>query len=119
MSEQSLDNWYPVASTNDIDEEDVIQAYVGDVALAIYNVEGRFYATSDICTHEHTNLSDGIVIDDVIECPRHQGRFRIPTGKPLGAPVKIPLRTYPVKIVGDKIYVQVNDTVDGDKSSSP
>ena len=42
MSEQSLDNWYPVASTNDIDEEDVIQAYVGDVALAIYNVEGRF-----------------------------------------------------------------------------
>ena len=42
---------------------------------------GKFYATQDLCTHEHAYLSDGVVVDCVVECPFHQGRFDIRDGK--------------------------------------
>ncbi len=108
MIKQGEDNWHLVASTEDIEEEDVIQARVGDLLLAIYNLDNEFYATSDICTHEETCLSEGVVVGDIIECPRHQGRFHIPTGMPRGAPVNVSLRTYPVKVIDNKIYVAVS-----------
>lgn len=76
--------------------------------IAVYNLRGRFYATDNICTHEHACLSEGFVIDDIIECPRHQGRFHIPTGAAKGAPVHRALKTYPVKIEGDFVYVELD-----------
>ena len=105
-----VDDWNLVASTEDIDEEDVLQAQLGDLLLAIYNLDGEFYATSDICTHEDTCLSEGVVVGDIIECPRHQGRFHIRTGEPKGAPATVPIRTYPVKVIDNQIYVAVGDT---------
>jgi 3-phenylpropionate/trans-cinnamate dioxygenase ferredoxin subunit len=75
----------------------------------VYRAEGQFYATQDLCTHEHAYLSDGVVVDCVVECPFHQGRFDIRTGKALGAPVIEPLETYPIKIVDGRIYVQVTE----------
>ena len=56
-----------------------------------------YYATDGHCTHEQTLLCDGLVMDDVIECPKHNGRFDYTTGKALGAPVLVDLRTYPVQ----------------------
>jgi NAD(P)H-dependent nitrite reductase small subunit len=101
------ENWNHVADTGDIEEEDVMEAKVGDLELAIYNVEGNFYATSNICTHGQAQMSEGIVIDNIIECPLHQGRFHIPTGAPKGAPVSEALTTYPVKVEDGKVYVDV------------
>jgi nitrite reductase/ring-hydroxylating ferredoxin subunit len=101
------ENWYHVADTDDIDEEDVMGAKVGDLDLAIYNVEGTFYATSNVCTHGQAEMSEGIVIDDIIECPLHQGRFHIPTGAPKGPPVSEGLATYPVKVEDGKLYVDI------------
>ena len=106
------DGWYPVASTEDIDEEDVLQARVGELLLAIYNLDGEFYATSNICTHEDACLSEGVVIGNIIECPRHQGRFHIPTGEPKGAPATVSIRTYPVKVIDSQIYVAVSEWSD-------
>ena len=77
------------------------------LAIAVYRAEGQFYATQDLCTHEHAYLSDGVVVDCVVECPFHQGRFDIRTGKALGAPVIEPLETYPIKIVDGRLYVRV------------
>ena len=65
------------------------------------------YATQDLCTHEHAYLSDGVVVDCVVECPFHQGRFDIRTGKALGPPVIEPLETYPIKIADGRLYVCV------------
>ncbi len=101
------ENWHHVANTGDIEEEDVMPAKVGELELAIYNVEGDFYATSDICTHGQAQMSEGVVIDDIIECPLHQGRFHIPSGSAKGAPVSEALATYPVKVEDGKVYVDV------------
>ena len=101
------DDWHTAGRADDLEDEDVEQVWVGDLAIAVYRVDGEFYATQDTCTHEHAYLSDGVVVDCVIECPFHQGRFDIRSGKALGAPVVVPLKTFPVKVVDGEVYVQV------------
>jgi naphthalene 1,2-dioxygenase system ferredoxin subunit len=97
--------WYRAAVTRDVPLEDVIRVEIGGRGIALYNVEGRFYASDDACTHQRSRLSDGFVIDHVIECSRHQGRFDIRTGRALGAPVSRALAVHPVKVEGEVIYV--------------
>jgi MocE subfamily Rieske [2Fe-2S] domain protein len=108
LDSSSADDWHFAGHTSDFEDEDVAQVEVGPLAIAVYRAKGQFYATQDLCTHEHAFLSDGVVIDCIVECPFHQGRFDVRTGKPMGAPVIVPLKTYPVKIVDGKIYVQVS-----------
>lgn len=96
-----------VATTFEIEDEDLIQVKVGDLLIAVYNLGGVFHATSDICTHEYACLSDGFVIDGMIECPLHQGCFDIASGEAQGAPVTVDLKTYEVRIEGEDIYVLV------------
>jgi 3-phenylpropionate/trans-cinnamate dioxygenase ferredoxin component len=102
------EDWHLAGNAANFEDEDVEQFWVGDVPLAIYRAKGQFYATQDVCTHEHAYLSDGVVVDCVVECPFHQGRFDVRTGAALGAPVIVPLKTYPVKVIGGRIYVQVS-----------
>lgn len=97
--------WHRAAETGEVPLEDVIRVELGGRGVALYNVAGRYYASDDACTHQRARLSDGFVIDDVIECPRHQGRFDIRTGRALGAPVSRGLVVHPVRIEGDVIYV--------------
>lgn len=60
-----------------------------------------------MCTHEEQSLEDGLVIDCVIECPLHGGRFDICSGKALSAPVYDDLQTYPVEVRGERVFVRV------------
>ena len=99
------DKWVRVAVVGDVETDDVIAVKVGEQEIAIYNVNDKYYATSNICTHQYARLSEGFVIDGVIECPLHQGRFDIVNGKPKGAPVHVPLCTFPVKVEGNDIHI--------------
>jgi MocE subfamily Rieske [2Fe-2S] domain protein len=108
--EDALDkDWHFAGVADDFEDEDVEQVKVGPLAIAIYRAKGKFYATQDLCTHERAYLSDGVVVDCVVECPFHQGRFDVRNGKALGAPVTVPLKTYPVKVVDGRIYVGVSE----------
>ena len=102
------EDWHFAGNASDFEDEDVEQLKVGSLAIAVYRAKGQFYATQDLCTHERAYLSDGVVVDCVVECPFHQGRFDIRSGKALGAPVIVPLKTYPVKIVEGRIHVCVS-----------
>lgn len=102
------EHWHFAGLADDFEDEDIEQITVGPLAIAVYRAKGNFYATQDLCTHERAYLSDGILIDCVVECPFHQGRFDVRTGAALGAPVIVPLKTYPLKIVDGKIYVNVS-----------
>ena len=102
-----MSEWHIVCAVDDIDEEDVIEFKHGDKSYAVYNTEKGFFATDGICTHEHQELADGLVIGTVIECPLHQGRFEITSGKALGAPVCIDLETYRVKVEDHEILIEL------------
>jgi 3-phenylpropionate/trans-cinnamate dioxygenase ferredoxin subunit len=103
-----MTQWIDACATTDIDEEDLIAWEYNGQKIAIYNTEKGFFATDLMCTHEEESLEDGLVIDCVIECPLHGGRFDIYTGKALSAPVYIDLKTYPVKEENGRIFVQIS-----------
>ena len=103
------ENWVLACASDDIDEEDLIRFDHGDKTYCIYNTPKGFYATAGICTHEEEHLEFGMVIGTVIECPLHQGRFDIPSGRALSAPVCVNLKTYAVKIENGDIYIQLEE----------
>jgi 3-phenylpropionate/trans-cinnamate dioxygenase ferredoxin component len=103
-----MGEWVEACAVDDIDEEDLIRFDHGSRVFAIYkSPEGEFFATDGVCTHEHALLADGLVMDDIIECPKHNGRFNYKTGEAKGAPACINLQTYPVKVEGDAVFIEV------------
>jgi 3-phenylpropionate/trans-cinnamate dioxygenase ferredoxin subunit len=101
--------WIPVCGVDDIDAEDVIRFDHGGHSFAIYrSPEGTFHATDGLCTHERAYLSAGLVMDDVIECPKHNGRFNYKTGDAKRAPARVDLRTYPVMVDAGKVFLKLD-----------
>jgi naphthalene 1,2-dioxygenase system ferredoxin subunit len=86
---------------------DVTPVTVGDKALALYEVDGEVFASDNRCTHGDALLSDGFLEGTVIECPFHQGRFDVCTGKALCAPLTEDIRVYPVRIENKRIWVKL------------
>ena len=90
----------------DIDRQDVIRFDHGGRTFAIYrSPDDRYYATDGYCTHEKAHLADGLVMDEIIECPKHNGRFDYRTGAAKGVPVCVNLKTYPVKVEAGNILI--------------
>jgi nitrite reductase/ring-hydroxylating ferredoxin subunit len=109
MSE-SVVNLGPSSS---IAENSVKRFEVGNKVLAVYNIDGAFYATDDECTHGAASLSDGILDGEVIECTMHFGAFDVRTGAAVQAPCSIPLRTYRVEIRDNQIFVDLDKAAQG------
>jgi 3-phenylpropionate/trans-cinnamate dioxygenase ferredoxin component len=100
--------WVEACSMEDIDEEDVIRFDRNGRTFAIYrSADDQYFATDGLCTHEKVHLSDGLVMGDIIECPKHNGRFNYKTGEAKGAPVCVNLKTYQVKIEAGKVRVKI------------
>ena len=102
-------NWIEACGVGDVDEEDVIAFDHGGRTYAIYHApDGVFYATDGLCTHEDFPLADGLVMDNIIECAKHNGRFDYRTGEAKGAPVCVNLKTYPVKVEAGKVLIDLS-----------
>ncbi|MEX3960055.1 non-heme iron oxygenase ferredoxin subunit [Trinickia sp. EG282A] len=102
-----MTQWIDAAALGDIEDEDVMRFDYAGRTYAIYRVDGDVYASDGLCTHEHAHLSDGFVMGHVIECPKHNGRFDVRDGRPLCAPVCEKLKTYPAKVEGGRILIEV------------
>lgn len=81
---------------------------VGDLRIALCNVNGRFYAIDDVCTHDGGALDQGELDGNLVECPRHGARFDVTTGRPMTLPAVRPVRTYPVEVEDDDVKVDVS-----------
>lgn len=100
--------WVDVCAIGDIEQEDVMRFDKGERTFAIYkSPDGRFFATDGLCTHEGVHLAEGLVMDDIIECPKHNGRFSYQNGKARGAPACIDLETYPVEVKNDRVRIRI------------
>jgi 3-phenylpropionate/trans-cinnamate dioxygenase ferredoxin subunit len=77
--------------------------------IAVYRLNDGFYATDDTCTHAEASLAAGDVDleECAVECPYHGSFFDIKTGHVLSLPASKPLKTYPVKVVDDEVFVDV------------
>ncbi|MDB5660712.1 MAG: Rieske family ferredoxin [Cypionkella sp.] len=100
--------WIDACAVDDIDEEDLIRFDHAGGTYAIYHApDGTFHATAGLCTHENVHLCNGLVDGDTIECPKHNGRFNYRTGAALRAPVCIDLKRYEVRVVGDRVEIEL------------
>ena len=101
--------WVEACGADEVETEDVIRWDHGGRTFAIYrSPEDEYFATDGLCTHERVHLADGLVMDEIIECPKHNGRFDYKTGKARGAPACVDLRTYAVKVEGGRVLVLVD-----------
>lgn len=98
--------WHEVAKTSDVPEGEALQVKVGDEPIAIYNLNGAFYATHDVCTHAQAHLSDGYIDGECVECPLHAGVFHIPTGKAMSGPVQKSLRIFPIRVEKETLLIE-------------
>lgn len=99
--------WHRVASRSKLTPANPLSVEVGDKLIGLYLVDGTVYAIGNLCTHEFALLTEGFVEGDAIECPLHQARFSIKSGKVLSEPADTDVPSYPVKVTGDDIYVGV------------
>ncbi len=104
----TTENWHDVCAVTDVPEDDVIAQVVGEREIALYEVDGLFYATDNLCTHGQARLSDGFLEDGEIECPLHQGRFCVKSGKAMCEPLTEDVKAYPVKVLEDRIWVDLS-----------
>jgi 3-phenylpropionate/trans-cinnamate dioxygenase ferredoxin subunit len=106
----TTDGWVAACEAGAIEAEDVICVEVAGRAFAVYrSPENTFHATDPLCTHERAQLADGLVMGDVIECPKHNGRFNYKTGEAVRIPAKVGLGTYAVKVEAGMVFIKLTD----------
>ncbi|HEU4868467.1 MAG TPA: non-heme iron oxygenase ferredoxin subunit [Actinomycetota bacterium] len=102
-----MSDFVPVTTVGDMEEVEVKQFDVDGQLISIAVVGDQYYAFDDTCTHEHCSLADGDLSGTTIICPCHDGEYDITTGEVLDGPPPEAILTYPVKVVGDEIQVEI------------
>jgi 3-phenylpropionate/trans-cinnamate dioxygenase ferredoxin subunit len=74
--------------------------------IAVFNVDGDYYAIEDVCTHDGGILTGGEVKGEEVICPRHRARFSIKTGEALSPPAYEPVPTFPVRVEDGMVQVR-------------
>src|SRR3954471_6548036 len=96
-----------VCAAADVPENGVVSREVGDELVAIYNVNGTYYATEARCTHGMADLADGTLDGEEIECSFHFGKFHVPSGKATEAPCFIALKTFKTEVRDGQVFVDL------------
>jgi nitrite reductase/ring-hydroxylating ferredoxin subunit len=104
------ENPAPVCAAGDLPPGSVKSFEIGDEIVAVYNVDGTFYATEARCTHGFADLADGILDGDVIECSLHFGAFNVRSGKAVQAPCFTDLKTFRTEVRNGQVFVDLATT---------
>ena len=94
---------------SEINENSVKVVNIENKDIAIFNVDGEFYAIDDLCSHAEASLAEGEVFDCKVECPLHGAEFDLKTGEAVTLPATRPVDTYMISVENDVIYLELND----------
>ncbi len=98
-----------VAKVTDVPSPGKVLVEVDDRFVALFHVDGRFYALDDVCTHDGGPLADGELCGFEIACPRHGAKFDVRDGRALTMPATQPTVAHEVKVEGEWVYVRLRD----------
>jgi len=101
------DRFVKVGKVEDLAPGKMMQVIVGEQRILLANVDGRYYATDDTCTHEDASLSAGSLRGALVKCPLHGSRFDVRTGRAMEEPAEEDLKTYAVRLEGDSILIDI------------
>ena len=103
-----MGNWTRACATEDVELDELIRFDQGGrTFLVVRSPEDEFFCIDGICTHEHVHLAEGLVMDGMIECPKHSAQFDYKTGEATRAPACINLRTFPVKVENGNVFIEI------------
>jgi 3-phenylpropionate/trans-cinnamate dioxygenase ferredoxin subunit len=100
-----MGEWTSVGAADEIGPGEYRVVDIDDVAVAVFNLDGEYFAIEDVCTHDFGTLTGGCIEDGQIMCPRHGARFDIRTGAALTPPAYEPVATFQARV--DDGIVQV------------
>lgn len=101
-----MSEWVDVARVEELAPGTHRVVEADDVQIAVFNVDGRYYAIEDLCSHEAYPLAEGELDGETITCPAHGARFCLRTGEALSAPAYAPVPTFPVRVQDGMIQVR-------------
>ena len=101
-----MSDWVTVARVGEIAPGEWRVADLDDTPIAVFNLDGQYYAIADVCTHDAGQLTGGTVEGDVIVCPRHGARFDLRTGAALCPPAYEPIAKFPLRIENDAVFTR-------------
>jgi 3-phenylpropionate/trans-cinnamate dioxygenase ferredoxin subunit len=102
-------DWITVAKAAELGPGDREVYDIEGYYIAVFNVDGTYYAIEDTCTHDDGPLAEGELDGYEIECPRHGARFDIRSGKALSLPAVTPTQRFEVRVEGDDVQVLIED----------
>ena len=101
-------SWIPVAPAEAIPPGDYATVEVDGAFVAVFNVDGEFFAIDDVCTHDGGELAGGPIEGFEVECVRHGAKFDLRTGAATCPPAYIPTVTFPVKVEAGAVWTRDN-----------
>ena len=101
--------WINAARLKEIPDDEPLQVTLNGQLIALYKVEGNYYATQDACSHAKASLAEGFMDGECIECPLHEARFHIPSGKLISGPTCDPLKVFPTKVDADVLWLKLEE----------
>jgi len=110
----SEDDFVKVSDTKDIQPSHMKEVELDGEYICLVNVEGKYYAIGNICTHEGGPLADGTIEGYEVECPWHGSKFDVRTGEVKDPPASEPEPVYQVKVDGTNVLIKKQG-----KSKSP
>ncbi len=99
--------WVDVCPASDVSDDFPVAVIVDGKEIALYRVGDEVFATDNLCTHGHARLCEGFQEGYEIECPLHQGRFDVRSGKALCAPLTTDIKIYPVRLADERVNIGI------------
>jgi nitrite reductase/ring-hydroxylating ferredoxin subunit len=106
VNEESMPQRIDLCSAADISPGNALKVETGDLVLAVFNVDGEYFAMDDLCTHGPGSLSEGYIEGDVVECNFHNGQFNIKTGEVVAPPCMVPAKIYKTMVENGRVVIE-------------
>ncbi len=101
-----MTDWIDVCAADSVAENENVIVEVDGTDVAIFKIEGQFYAIEDVCSHDGAEIASGELEGDEIICPRHGARFCVKTGEVKCAPAYENIETFPLQIVDGQLQIR-------------
>ncbi|MBV11927.1 iron-sulfur cluster assembly protein [Rubinisphaera sp.] len=109
--------WERVASLSELEGQERLSVIIDDLPAVLIRYDDKYYAIEDVCTHDGQPLTDGLVVNGTIECPRHGARFDLKSGAALCMPATQPIQTFDLEFRDGEIYARPSQSESSQQAS--
>lgn len=100
-------SWISVCQQGDVSEDEPKAIEIEGKKIGVFFVDENYFAIENVCPHAYALLTEGFIEDQTVECPLHEAIFDIQTGELKSGPGCRNLCTYPVRVEGKDIQIQL------------